>query len=86
MIVKVRVKAGARLNKAEKDAEGNWVLAIKAPPVEGKANEELIRFLSRRLTIAKSQVAIISGHTARIKRINIEGLDLTQAEQKLFSK
>ena len=86
MIIQVKVKPGSRNNKIQKDAEGNWILQIKAQPVDGKANEELIRFLSHRLSIAKSRVQIISGHSARIKRINIEDLDLVQVKQKLLSK
>jgi hypothetical protein len=55
-------------------------LKITAPPVEGLANEECIRFLSRFLGIAKAQVAIVGGHTSRKKRIAVSGLTKSDME------
>ena len=44
---------------------------IQAPPVEGKANAYLIRFLARHWNIPKAQIMILSGKTGRSKRISI---------------
>ena len=44
-------------------------ITLKAPPVDGKANEELIKFLSKSLDIPKSYVSILSGETNRSKLI-----------------
>ena len=52
-----------------------WKLDLAAPPVDGKANEECIRFLAEIAGVARSRVRIISGATARLKLIEIEGLD-----------
>lgn len=49
-------------------------LRIKAPPVDGKANEECIRLLSELFDVKKSQISIISGLTSRVKTIAIKGL------------
>jgi uncharacterized protein len=49
-------------------------LRLNAPPVEGKANGECIRFLAEILGVKKAQVTIIAGHTARIKTIAVEGI------------
>jgi uncharacterized protein (TIGR00251 family) len=49
-------------------------LRIKAPPVDGKANEECIRFLSELFGVRKSRISIISGLTSRGKTVSIEGL------------
>jgi uncharacterized protein len=49
-------------------------LRINSPPVEGKANDECIRFLAEVLGVKKAQVTIIAGHTARIKTIAVEGI------------
>lgn len=52
-------------------------IKIHAPPVDGKANEELIRFLAKSLNIKKSEIRIISGETGRDKLIEIpDGTDL----------
>jgi uncharacterized protein len=45
---------------------------ITAPPVEGKANEGLIRFLARELNLAPSQIEIIKGHHSREKTLRID--------------
>ncbi len=46
-------------------------IKIKAKPIEGEANIELINFLSKEFKIAKSEIEIISGDTARYKRVKL---------------
>jgi len=54
--------------------EGEFLkIRIAAPPVDGKANEALIEFVARRLSIPKSCVHIRSGVTSRRKVIQVEG-------------
>lgn len=50
-------------------------IRLNAPPVEGRANEALIRFLSKRLAVAKSKVTIVQGKKGRNKLVTVEGLD-----------
>lgn len=47
---------------------------LKAPPVDGKANEELVRFLSELLGVPKSNIEILSGLTGRQKTVKIIGV------------
>ncbi|WP_457676824.1 DUF167 domain-containing protein [Thiolapillus sp.] len=54
--------------------EGCRKLRIRAAPVDGKANEYLVRYLSRQLGVAKSAIQLETGHTSRNKRIRIKGL------------
>ncbi len=49
-------------------------LKITAPPVDGKANSECIRFLADKLNIRKKRVVIIAGHKSRRKTIAVSGL------------
>ena len=49
-------------------------LKITAPPVEGQANAECIRFLSHILGIKKKQVRILGGHKSKKKTVAIEGI------------
>jgi uncharacterized protein (TIGR00251 family) len=49
-------------------------IKIIAPPVEGKANEEVIRFLSRCLRVKTAQIAIVSGEHSRIKTVAVMGI------------
>ncbi|WP_430460540.1 DUF167 family protein [Thalassolituus sp. LLYu03] len=46
-------------------------IRIQAPPVEGKANTELVKFLAKQFGVAKSDVEIISGELNRHKRVRI---------------
>jgi len=48
-------------------------IKITAPPVDGKANDECIKFLSDRLGIKKSRISIIAGHASKNKKIAISG-------------
>ncbi|PIR55283.1 hypothetical protein COU74_01630 [Candidatus Peregrinibacteria bacterium CG10_big_fil_rev_8_21_14_0_10_36_19] len=50
-------------------------IRIKAVPEKGKANEELIKFLSKELNIEKSRIKILSGKTEQLKLIKIDGLN-----------
>jgi len=49
-------------------------IKLTSPPVEGEANEGLIKFLSDILKISKGQIEIISGHKSRTKSIKIIGV------------
>ena len=63
----------------------NGVLGVKiaAPPVKGKANRELIAFLSQMLGVGRSRLSIIKGHTSRNKVIAIDGLSPEEVKQLL---
>jgi uncharacterized protein (TIGR00251 family) len=50
------------------------IIRLNSPAVEGKANDALIRFLSKRLGIAKSRISIIQGVRNRNKLVSIEGV------------
>ena len=55
-------------------ADGVLQVKVSAPPVKGKANKELIDFLSRILDVGRSQISIIKGHTSQNKVIAVGGL------------
>ncbi|NOZ68527.1 MAG: YggU family protein [Deferribacteres bacterium] len=50
---------------------------LSSPPVEGKANKELIEILSREFGIHKKDVEIVSGHSSRNKLVKLTGLKAT---------
>ncbi len=66
--LQVKVKAGARENVVLADANGVLTVAIAAPAEEGKANRELIKFLSKKL---KKPVRIVSGFGSSTKILEI---------------
>ncbi|PZV02654.1 MAG: hypothetical protein DCF32_14835 [Leptolyngbya sp.] len=71
-VLTVRVKPNARQQKAICLNDGSWLLHLKAPPQEGRANQELIALLAQALGVPKAQVHIKSGHSARVKRVEID--------------
>ncbi len=54
--------------------DGALRIRITAPPVEGLANEECIKFISKRLGIGKTNIRIVSGRQARNKVLFISGI------------
>jgi uncharacterized protein (TIGR00251 family) len=54
--------------------DGSIKVRLTAPPVDGAANEALVKFLADTLSVAKSQVEIVSGHTSRDKVLRISGI------------
>ena len=79
----LRVYPNAVRNEVAGFADGVWRVKISAPPVKGKANKELITFLSQRLDVGKDRLSIIKGHTARNKVIAIEGLNQAEVMRRL---
>ncbi len=61
---------------------GEYRIRVQAPPVEGAANRELVRFLAQILGVAKSQVSIVRGVSSRKKLISIEG-DQTELQNRM---
>jgi len=64
--------------------EGTLEIKVAAPPVKGKANKELIDFLSRKLGVSKSSLNIVKGHTSRNKVVTIEGPDREEILNRLY--
>jgi hypothetical protein len=55
--------------------DGVLLARVKAPPVDGRANEALCRLIAKQAGLARSAVTITGGHHAREKRVRVEGLD-----------
>ena len=60
-------------------------IALQAPPIEGKANDALIAFMAKTLSIARSRIRIIHGERDRIKLLVLSGLKVAEAEALLQS-
>ena len=61
-------------------------IRLAAPPVDGAANEELIRFLAERLSVPRSAVTIAAGLTGRRKTVKIAGIETADALRTLETK
>lgn len=56
---------------------------VAAPPVEGEANAALVRLVAKALGLPRSAVRITSGETARVKVLDIDGLDEAEVRGRL---
>jgi len=71
----VHIQPRAKRSEVLGFTDGILRLKIAAPPIEGKANKEVINYLSDILDIPKSSIDMEHGHTSKIKVIAINGLD-----------
>ena len=81
----VRVQPRASQTAITGELDGALKIRLAAPPVDGAANEELIRWLAKFFEVARSHVEILSGETSKQKIIRVSGITVTIAEQKLAS-
>jgi uncharacterized protein (TIGR00251 family) len=71
--LRIKVKPNARASSLEQAADGSWLAQLKSPPVDGKANEELIALVARQFGCRRAAVSIRSGASGRMKLVKIEG-------------
>ena len=71
LTLQIKVKPGARVSLLAPLDDGTWTAQLKAPPVDGKANAELINLIARHFACAKSAVTIKSGAAGRLKRVQV---------------
>lgn len=60
-----------------------WKLDLAAPPVDGKANDECIRFFAELARVPRARVRIVTGLTSRMKVVEIEGIAQEELERLL---
>ena len=77
---KVRVVPRASRSLITGEHDGALRVRVQAPPVEGAANEELMRTLARAFNVPSRAVEIISGQTAKLKRVRVNGAQRAQLE------
>jgi len=71
MKVSVKVKANTSQERIEKIGDTNFIVWIREKPVEGKANEAVIKALAEYFGVAKSNIALIKGQASKQKIFEI---------------
>jgi uncharacterized protein (TIGR00251 family) len=79
----VRVQPRASKSGVAGELDGVLKLRLAAPPVDGEANEELIRLLAKLFDAPRQRVAILSGQTSKNKVVSIGGISVDEAEKVL---
>lgn len=69
--LRIKVKPNARSSEILPGDDGVWLVRLKAPPVDGKANEELIRLVAEHFGVRRVDVTLRSGTASRLKLVQI---------------
>jgi uncharacterized protein (TIGR00251 family) len=75
MFLHLKAKPNARQNSLQRLADGTLQVRIKAPAQDGKANEEIVKFLSEFFDLPKSAIRVVTGHGAPFKKIEVNAED-----------
>ena len=70
--LRVKVKPNARSSSLEQLPDGTWVARLKSPPVDGRANEELIALVADHFHCRKAAVLIRAGGSGRAKLLAVD--------------
>ena len=71
MKIIVRSKPNSKKEKVERIDDRNFLIAVKEPPVEGKANNAIVKSLAKYLNVPSINVRITSGHASKQKIIEV---------------
>ena len=71
MRINIKAKPSARESKVEKIDEINYIVSVKDPPIQGQANQAIIKLLAEYFNTSSIRVRIVIGHTSRNKIIEI---------------
>ena len=81
--IRVKVNPGASKTQILGIEDGVYRVRVAAPPVKGKANKELVRYLARLLGVRKGDIEVSSGEHARTKTITIKGIQTQEVTEIL---
>ena len=73
VLLQIKVKPRTKASELTQEPDGTWVARLRSPPVDGKANEELVGLVAERFGCRKANVVIKSGATGRTKRVEVKG-------------
>jgi uncharacterized protein (TIGR00251 family) len=68
----IKVKPNSKKQAIIEEEDGSLTVHLKSPPVDGKANKELVELLAKKFDVPKSNISIQMGLSSRNKLVNIE--------------
>lgn len=74
VLLQCRISPKSKRNSIRRLCDDALLISLKAPPVDGKANEELVKFLSKLFDLRRSEITIERGHTSKNKLIKLSGI------------
>jgi uncharacterized protein (TIGR00251 family) len=82
-ILRVKVTPGSSRNALAQLTEDRLTVKLTSPPVDGKANKQLIKFLSKKLGVSASSISIMRGVSSREKILFVAGVGGAELREKL---
>jgi uncharacterized protein len=70
----LRVQPRSRSNEIAGERAGALLVRVTAPPVDGKANEAVLKLVAKRLGVPVSRISVVRGESSRDKLIEVEGI------------
>jgi uncharacterized protein (TIGR00251 family) len=83
--VAIRVQPRASRDQVQGERNGAIAIQLRAAPVDGQANEALLRFVAQRLGVPRRRVELVRGSTGRSKWIRVEGLSAAEVQEQLLA-
>lgn len=68
-VLQIKAKPNSRVSALTPQDDGTWLAQLKSPPVDGKANAELIELVARQFGCRKSSIDIKTGANSKLKRV-----------------
>ena len=84
-LLSLHIQPGAKKTEVVGRHGAALKIRLAAPPMDGKANDCLIEFLAAALGVTKRRVELISGASARAKRVRIEDMDSALVRERLYA-
>lgn len=70
-VLQIKAKPNSRVSALTQQPDGTWLAQLKSPPVDGKANAELVALVARQFGCPRSAVAIKTGAGSKLKRVSV---------------
>ncbi|MBZ0272270.1 DUF167 family protein [bacterium] len=84
LLIDVRLTPRASRNAIAGIHDDRLKISVTSPPVDGKANAHLVKFLARRLGVAASSITIEAGANDRRKTLRVAGVTMETAQKRLL--
>ncbi len=79
----MRLRPGARADEIDGEREGLLLARVRAPALQGRANEALCRLIAKRARVGVRRVSVVRGARSREKLVRVEGIGLPELRRAL---
>jgi uncharacterized protein YggU (UPF0235/DUF167 family) len=81
--ITVRLRPAAGTDAIDGEREGVLLARVRAPPLQGRANDALCRLIAKRARVGVQRVSVVRGMRSREKLVRVQGLELAQLRRAL---